>query len=368
MKFIDSIVIHAKAGRGGDGIATFKSSKGKPKMGPDGGDGGHGGSIYVTGDTGINTLSNFRFKALYRAEDGGRGGTNGCTGRCGNDLYLTVPVGTIIIDATTKQVIGEILDASDKILVAKGGNRGLGNIHWVSSTHQRPEECKPGGKGEERELQLDLKLVADVGLAGFPNAGKSTLLSVISAAKPKIADYPFTTLIPNLGVVDTGSGYSVNSFVMADVPGLIEFASEGKGLGHKFLKHLERTSLITYLVDIADEERTPVEALRILKNELAAFSDELSRKHAVVVLNKIDLVEDDVIASWKKEFEELGHEVLTISAATNKGLEALKYRLYDLVAEHKSKAAVAADKSAEISEFLFDRHERKESDTDFLGL
>lgn len=366
MKFIDSIAIHVKAGRGGDGIATFKSSKGKPKMGPDGGDGGLGGNVYMTGDNGLNTLSNLRFKALYKAEDGGRGGTNNCTGACGEDLIIPVPVGTVIIDANTKKVIGEVLKESDKILVAKGGHRGLGNIHWVSATHQRPEEFKPGGKGEEKELQLELKLVADVGLAGFPNAGKSTLLSVISAAKPKIADYPFTTLVPNLGVVDIGSddSYTVKSFVMADVPGLIEFASEGKGLGHKFLKHLERTSLIAYLIDIADEERTPAEALRILKNELASFSKDLAQKNAVVVLGKTDLVDNETTAAWKLELTELGHEVLTISAATNKGLRDLKFRLYELVTEEKSKAATAADKTSEISDFLFD----KNGDRDFLGL
>lgn len=367
MKFTDSIIISTKAGDGGNGIATFKSSKGKAKLGPDGGDGGHGGDVFMIGSLGLNTLSNLRFKAMYKAENGVRGGTNNCTGACGDDLYITVPVGTVIINTETQKVVGEILNNTDKILVAKGGQRGLGNIHWVSATHQQPEESKPGGKGEEFELQLELKLVADVGLAGFPNAGKSTLLSCISAAKPKIADYPFTTLIPNLGVVDAGedSNYNVRSFVMADVPGLIEFASEGKGLGHQFLKHLERTSLITYLVDIADIERTPVEAFLILKKELAAFSTELGQKHAIIVLNKIDLVDAETVAKWTRELTGLGHEVLAISAATNKGLAALKHRLYDLVVEHKNVVSGISDMSTQaISNFLFDAKET----SDFLGL
>lgn len=367
MKFTDSIIISIKAGDGGNGIATFKSSKGKAKLGPDGGDGGHGGNVYMIGSLGLNTLSNLRFKAMYKAENGVRGGTNNCTGACGEDLYITVPVGTVIINTATQKLVGEVMNTSDKILVAKGGQRGLGNIHWVSATHQQPEESKPGGKGEEFELQLELKLVADVGLAGFPNAGKSTLLSCISAAKPKIADYPFTTLIPNLGVVDAGedNSYNVRSFVMADVPGLIEFASEGKGLGHQFLKHLERTSLITYMVDIADTERTPVEAFLILKKELEAFSRELGQKHAIVVLNKTDLVDADTVEEWTKEISDLGYEVLTISAVTNKGLAALKHRLYDLVVEHKNVLSFDSDKSAEaISDFLFDAKETN----DFLGL
>lgn len=367
MKFTDSIIITTKAGDGGNGIATFKSSKGKAKLGPDGGDGGHGGNVYLMGSFGLNTLSNLRFKAMYKAEDGVRGGTNNCTGACGDHLFITVPVGTVIIDTTTQKVVGEVMNTTDKVMVAKGGERGLGNIHWVSSTHQQPEEYKPGGKGEEFELQLELKLVADVGLAGFPNAGKSTLLSCISAAKPKIADYPFTTLIPNLGVVDAGedNNYNVRSFVMADVPGLIEFASEGKGLGHQFLKHLERTSLITYLVDIADTERTPVEAFLILKKELEAFSTELGQKHAIVVLNKIDLVDAETIAKWTAELTDLGHEVLAISGATNKGLTALKHRLYDLVVEHKKVISVDSDRSTNaISNFLFDAKETN----DFLGL
>jgi GTP-binding protein len=366
MKFIDSIAIIVRAGKGGNGIATFKTSKAKPKMGPDGGDGGKGGSVYLTGDNGVNTLSNLRFKGLYCAEDGVRGGANGCTGRCGEDFIITVPVGTSIYDADTRELLGEVLHEDDMVLVAKGGQKGLGNMHWATATHQRPEESRPGGKGEERNLQLELKLVADVGLAGFPNAGKSTLLSVISAAKPKIADYPFTTLVPNLGVVDAGAndGYNLKSFVMADVPGLIEFASEGKGLGHQFLKHLERTSLITYLIDIGDEERTPIEALNILKHELMAFSQELGSKPALVVLNKIDLVDAETVTLWTEAIEKLGHEVLTISAVTNKGLQALKYRLYDLIQDYKKKMALASDKTEEIADFLFDK---KESN-DFLGL
>ncbi len=336
MKFIDSINILVRAGRGGDGIVSFMSAKGKAKLGPDGGDGGTGGNVVLLGTNRQNTLSSLRFRATYAAEDGGRGGSNRCRGKTGEDLLIPVPVGTVAYNSETGELIGELLSDGATLQVAKGGRHGLGNIHWVKSTHQAPEEFRPGALGEQLELKLELKLLADIGLAGFPNAGKSTLLSAVSAARPKIADYPFTTLVPNLGVVDlTSDRYESRSFVMADVPGLIEGASDGRGLGHQFLKHLERTSLIAYVIDTADFEQDPLTALTVLKRELAQFSPELAAKRAVVVLNKIDLVDDEALSKVRSALVALNFEVLEISAATRLGLAELKERLYHLIQETK---------------------------------
>ncbi len=345
MKFIDSTQILIRAGKGGNGIVSFKSSKGKPKLGPDGGDGGIGGSIYLRGNAQENTLSALRYRTLYCAEDGARGGANGCRGKSGEDLIIDVPLGTVVLDAESGDRLGELLEDQELMLVGKGGMRGLGNIHWATSTHQQPDEWKPGQPGEERELKLELKLLADVGLAGFPNAGKSTFLSVVSAARPKIADYPFTTLTPNLGVVEFQhfNDFKLRSLVVADVPGLIEGASEGRGLGLEFLKHLERTSLIMYVIDAYGLEHDPIDALLTLKRELANFSPELASKRSVVVLNKIDIVTDDVIDMLKTEIEKLGHEVLTMSAATRLNIDPVKNRLLELVGEEKARRAAAEE-------------------------
>ena len=271
MKFIDVTQIEVRAGRGGDGMVSFASSKGKPKLGPDGGDGGVGGDVYLEGSSQLNTLNSLRFKQIFKAEDGAKGGSNNCRGKSGQHQIIKVPLGTVVVDLETNGAIGEILADGQRLLVAKGGLRGLGNIHWVTSTHQAPHESKPGGDGQQFNLRLELKVIADVGLAGFPNAGKSTLLKCVSAAQPKIADYPFTTLTPQLGVVSFASiGAPFDEgFVIADIPGLIEGASEGRGLGHTFLKHLERTKLIVYVLDGFDEERTPLEAYQILAQELS---------------------------------------------------------------------------------------------------
>jgi len=344
MKFIDSIEIFVHAGKGGNGLVSFKSAKGKPKLGPDGGDGGTGGSVYLEGTSRLNTLNNLRYRAIYNAEDGVRGGANTRRGRNGEDLIVPVPLGTVAIDKTTGEKLGELLEEGEHLLVAKGGRHGLGNIHWVSSTHQTPEESRPGEPGEDRELELELKLLADVGLAGFPNAGKSTLLSVVSAARPKIADYPFTTLVPNLGVVEVGGPgqYGAQAIVVADVPGLIEGASAGRGLGLQFLKHLERTSLVAYVIDAADYERAPVEALAILEKELQSFSPELAAKRAVVILNKIDLLDAETLAEVRRSIESYGmKDILQVSAATVQGIVELKRRLYDLVEVEKSRCAAA---------------------------
>ncbi len=338
MKFIDQTAIRVRAGKGGDGIASLKSSKGAPKLGPDGGDGGRGGSVFLEGREGMSTLSNLRYRAMYHAEDGRRGGNNGRTGRSGEDLVIQVPLGTIAFDKETNERVAEVLFHGQLLEVAKGGRRGLGNMHWVSATHQVPEEFRPGADGVERELNLELKLLADIGLAGFPNAGKSTLLSRMSAARPKIADYPFTTLTPNLGVVEValrGSEFAYGAFVIADVPGLIEGASLGKGLGHAFLKHLERARLVAYVIDGNDAALDARATLETLKNELASFSPELAGKRSVVIVNKIDLLDDELVAFLKAELGALGHEILAVSAVTGKGLDELKYRLFALVKEEK---------------------------------
>ena len=347
MKFLDSIQILVRGGSGGDGIVSFKSSKGKPKLGPDGGDGGRGGDVVLVGTGRLNTLNALRYRAIYAAEDGVRGGSNFCRGRCGEHLEIPVPLGTEAFEVATGAKLGELLAEGSRLVVAKGGRHGLGNIHWVKPTHQVPEESRPGEDGEERELALELKLLADVGLAGFPNAGKSTLLSRVSAARPKIADYPFTTLVPNLGVVDAGSGddFLDRTFVMADVPGLIEGASEGRGLGLQFLKHLERTGVVLYVLDAFDHERPPIAAFEILEQELAAFSPALAGKRRLLLLNKCDLLDDAAIALVAAPLKARGLEVLVASAVSGSGLSALKHRLHALLQEYRrdeSELAAAA--------------------------
>jgi GTP-binding protein len=255
------------------------------------------------------------------------------------DLVIPLPLGTVIRDAQSGAELGELVNPGDEIVVAKGGRHGLGNIHWASATHQAPEEFRPGGPGEEKELVLDLKLIADVGFAGFPNAGKSTLLSRISAARPKIADYPFTTLVPSLGVVDVGGDgeFSMRSLVVADIPGLIEGASEGRGLGLQFLKHLERTSLVAYVIDAGDFERAPSDALTILESELAKFSPEMAGKKALLILNKIDLLDSETLDEVKLSMASRGLPTVAISGVTGAGLQVLKEKLYELVQEEKAK-------------------------------
>jgi len=340
MKFIDSISIRIRAGHGGAGIVSFRRERNMPKMGPDGGNGGNGGSAYLIGDEGLNTLSTLRFQAEYRAEDGHKGGTQDKSGACGKDIEIPIPVGTQVFDALNGEFLGEVLNHNEKLLVAKGGWRGFGNASFLASTHQAPTEYTKGKPGDSRELRLELKLLADVGLAGFPNAGKSTLLSVISSARPKIADYPFTTITPNLGVVDMGLWRDPkDSFVVADVPGLIEGASEGKGLGHAFLKHLERTRVIVYVLDAFDVEgMSPLDALQKLRIELEKYSADLFGRRSIVVVSKTDLISDEQeLDAICIPLKELGFEVLRISSALNQGLDALKLRLMELVKEEKLK-------------------------------
>ena len=289
MKFVDEARIKVQAGNGGRGSTSFRREKFVPFGGPDGGDGGHGGSVYLSAAEGINTLADFRIERTFKGEHGEPGSSNGCTGRGGEDRYVTVPVGTVVRDSDTQETLGDLTRAGQELLVAHGGKGGWGNTRFKSSTNRTPRQFGPGLPGEKRTLELELKVIADVGLLGLPNAGKSTLIRAVSAARPKVADYPFTTLYPNLGVVYVGQH---RSFVMADIPGLIEGAAEGAGLGIRFLKHLQRTKVLLHLVDIApvDPQADPVTDARAIIAELKKFSPDLAAKPRWLVLNKRDLL------------------------------------------------------------------------------
>src|SRR6202165_889094 len=289
MKFVDEAKLKVQAGNGGRGCVSFRREKFVPFGGPDGGDGGLGGSVYLRAVEGMNTLADFRISRTYRGQNGESGSGNDCTGHGGDDIYVSVPVGTVVSDRDTREQLGDLATEGQTLLVAKGGKGGWGNTRFKSSTNRTPRKSGLGLPGEKRELMLELKLIADVGLLGLPNAGKSTLIRAVSAARPKVADYPFTTLHPNLGVVDVGQH---RSFVMADIPGLIEGAAEGAGLGIRFLKHLQRTRLLLHLVDIAplDPEADPVRDARAIVQELKSFSKDLALKPRWLVLNKRDLL------------------------------------------------------------------------------
>jgi GTP-binding protein len=330
--FIDRAVVRVVAGTGGSGASSFARFKYKPKGGPDGGDGGHGGSVYVRGDPNLATLLDYRYRNVWKAERGEHGKGKTQTGASSDDVYLPVPPGTVVRDADTGDLLGEVLRPGERIRVAKGGRGGRGNARFATPTHQAPREWEPGEAGEERSIELVLKLIADVGLVGEPNAGKSTLLSVLSAARPKIADYPFTTLEPNLGVVGL-SGH--RSFVVADIPGIIEGAHQGKGLGLRFLQHVERTRVLAYLVplDAAD----PQAAYAGLRHEVRQYSAALAAKPHVVLLTKRDLLPaGDPIP--RLDAPEVGG-ILTVSSAAGTGLEELKEYLWKLVAAAKVEEA-----------------------------
>jgi GTP-binding protein len=292
MKFVDEVTIQTKAGDGGSGCVSFRREKFAPMGGPDGGDGGDGGSVYLLGDVNINTLADFRHARSFSAPRGGNGQGANCTGRSGEDLLIRVPVGTIVTDEDTSECVGELLTAGQRLLVAQGGYHGLGNARFKSSTNRAPRKATAGTPGESRRLRLELKVLADVGLLGLPNAGKSTFIRAVSSARPKVADYPFTTLYPHLGVVTVGPH---RSFVVADIPGLIEGASSGAGLGMRFLKHLARTRLLLHVVDVAplDPADEPVRAVRGIERELREFSIELHDRERWLVLNKVDLMPED---------------------------------------------------------------------------
>ena len=346
MKFIDATEIVAKAGDGGYGMVSFMSAKGRAKLGPDGGDGGNGGDVILVAQTRLNTLSSLRYRQMYKAEPGAKGGTNRCTGRCGKHLRLPVPCGTVAVDAETGVAIGEVLEEGDELIIAKGGRRGLGNIHFVRANHQAPYETRPPTPGEEVTVKLELKLLADVGLAGFPNAGKSTLLSTISAARPKVANYPFTTLTPQLGVVDMPGSFD-ESFVLADIPGLIEGASDGRGLGHDFLRHLERTAVIVYLVDAFDYEREPIAALEALRAELSAYSADLASKPSFVVLSKTDLAPTpEELEEKLAPLREAGESFMTISSVQHNGLDQLRHALMAQIKDVREAEQMANEANA----------------------
>lgn len=331
MKFVDEATIRVEAGNGGDGAVSFRREKFIPFGGPDGGDGGRGGSIFLAANSGLNTLADFRFTTTYRAQHGARGSGGQCSGRSGEDLYVQVPLGTVVHDADTGEVIGDLTKVGEQLLVAQGGKGGLGNAHFKSSTNRAPRRFIPGAPGEHRALHLELQVLADVGLLGLPNAGKSTLLRAVSEARPKVADYPFTTLHPHLGVVRVGPE---RSFVMADIPGLIEGAAEGAGLGIRFLKHLSRTRILLHLVDVApfDPETEPVKAVKALAAELKKFSKELASRERWLVLNKIDLLPPGERDAHVRDITKGLHwkgPVFTVSAATGEGCRELAARLME---------------------------------------
>ena len=325
MKFVDEATIRVQAGNGGHGCLSFRREKYVERGGPDGGDGGHGGSVYLIADAAMNTLADFRVARKFRAESGQGGAGRNKTGRSGSDLDVHVPCGTVVHDIDTGELICDLTEEGQRQMVAAGGRGGLGNTRFKSSTNRAPRKTTNGTPGEGRHLQLELKVLADVGLLGMPNAGKSTLISAMSQARPRIADYPFTTLHPNLGVVRVGM---LQSFVMADVPGLIEGAAEGAGLGIRFLKHLQRTGLLLHVVDIAplDVREDPVHSVQALERELGEFSTELAEKPRWLVLNKIDLLDNETLTLIKQDLlEKLRWKgpVFEVSAATGEGTEAL---------------------------------------------
>ena len=321
----DTASIYVEAGNGGHGLVSFHREKYVAAGGPDGGDGGHGGDvIFVVGEK-LSTLMDFRYRRHYKAQNGEDGKAAKCSGKNGEDLIVKVPAGTIIKDTESGRVIADMKQIGQRFVVAKGGNGGWGNCHFATATRQIPRFAKSGTEGEKREITMELKLLADVGLVGFPNVGKSTLLSVVSDARPKIANYHFTTLEPNLGVVDLGLG---SSFVMADIPGIIEGASEGIGLGHEFLRHVERTRLLIHVVDASGiEGRNPIEDFDLINNEIQMYNPTLAERKQIVAANKRDLVYDaEIYDSFCEEMENRGYKVFRISAATNSGVtELMRY-------------------------------------------
>ena len=336
MKFIDEAKIYVKAGNGGKGCVSFRREKYVPKGGPDGGNGGRGADVVFLADNRLASLLDFQYKREYEAEKGQHGMGSMCSGRDGLDLVIKLPVGTLIKDFDTGEVLADLVADGQSFICCKGGRGGKGNAHFATSTHQTPRFAQPGEPGEERNLKMELKLLADVGIIGFPNAGKSTLISHISAAKPKIADYPFTTLAPNLGIVKFGE---FGGFVVADIPGLIEGAHEGRGLGVKFLKHVERTSIFVHMIDLSPiTGRDPREDFEIVNRELRAFNAELSKRPQVVALNKTDIPEaEEKARELLKFFNSLGIKVFIISAATGKGLKELVNHVGSEVAELKGR-------------------------------
>ena len=348
MKFVDETSISVEAGKGCNGCLSFRREKYIPKGGPDGGDGGHGGSVFLVADEGVNTLVDYRYVRRYKAETGQGGMGREMSGKAGEHLYLKVPVGTTIIDEDTQEVLGDLTEDGAELMVAEGGVRGLGNIHFKSSVNRAPRQTTTGTDGESRNLKLEMKVLADVGLLGLPNAGKSTFIRAVSAAKPKVADYPFTTMIPNLGVVSVAKH---KSFVVADIPGLIEGASEGAGLGIRFLKHLVRTRILLHIVDMHPyDESSPAENAKVIVNELEKFSPEMVKRERWLLLNKLDLVPEDEREQRCKEVTDALNwtgPVYPISAISKEGTQQISFDIMSFLDE-RAEAAVENPELLEI--------------------
>ncbi|MFC3909574.1 Obg family GTPase CgtA [Legionella dresdenensis] len=337
MKFVDEAIINVEAGNGGHGCLSFRREKFVPRGGPDGGDGGDGGSIFLEANSELNTLVDFRYQRHYKAENGQQGMGGNCTGKKGEDLIIHVPTGTMVYDYETGELLGDINHDGDRLLVAQGGFHGLGNTRYKSSINRAPRQTSPGTPGEARRLKLELRVLADVGLLGLPNAGKSTLIRAVSSARPKVADYPFTTLHPNLGVISIAPH---KSFVMADIPGLIEGAAEGAGLGHRFLKHLARTCVLLHVVDVMPVDGSdPVELAKVIINELQEYDAELLSKPRWLVLNKMDMLPDEEARKEMTQYIVDGlqwqDKVFAISAISGEGTKQLCYDLMQLIDELK---------------------------------
>lgn len=328
MKFIDKAKIRVISGHGGNGMVAWRREKYVDKGGPAGGDGGRGGDIYLVADENMSTLLDFKIKSVFKAQSGENGGIKGMHGACAKDLYIKVPLGTIVRNTKTGNIIADLTENAQTVLIAKGGRGGRGNARFATSQKRAPQFCEPGEPGIERILELELKLIADIGLLGMPNAGKSTFISAVSSAKPKIADYPFTTLVPNLGVVKKSVG---GSYVIADIPGLIEGASEGVGLGHEFLRHVERCRFLIHIVDLTEEN--PVKNYQIINKELAKHSQGLANLYQILVLNKIDSVSEEDLEKYKKEFSSYSKEIFAISAVTKAGVKELLHYISNKIDE-----------------------------------
>ncbi|MEJ8568871.1 Obg family GTPase CgtA [Elongatibacter sediminis] len=359
MKFVDEATITVTAGKGGDGSGSFRREKYIPFGGPDGGDGGRGGSVFLEGDSGLNTLVDFRHQRQYKAQNGQSGAGRQMTGKSGEDIVIRVPLGTVVTDAETGDALGDVTEHGERLLVAKGGRGGLGNVHFKSSTNRAPRKTVPGTAGEKLELHMELKVLADVGLLGFPNAGKSTLIRAVSAARPKVADYPFTTLYPNLGVVRIDTE---RSFVIADIPGLIEGAAQGTGLGIQFLKHLQRTRLLLHLVDLGPValETDCANQVRQLETEMERFDPGLLDKPRWLVFTKGDLMESaEAEARAREVIDELGWQApwALVSSVTGVGTRELMQRVSDALIEMDEVAAAAAPPVDEAAEARADLEE-----------